>query len=478
MADVPATLMDELKKYEEMLTVSPAKLSEITDHFVGELAKGLSVKGGNIPMIPSWVMEYPDGSETGDYLAIDLGGTNLRVVLVHLLGNHKFDMEQSKYHLPGHIRTAPDRDVLFQFIADCLKKFVDELYPTGAPEGTMLPLGFTFSYPCTQLRIDHGMLQRWTKGFDIPNVEGHDVVPLLTEKIEQLKLPIKVVALINDTSGTLVASRYTDDTTEMGCIFGTGVNGAYYDRVGNIPKIQGKLGADITDDMPMLINCEYGSFDNEHLVLPRTKYDILIDADSPRPGQQAFEKMSSGYYLGELLRLIMLDLYEQGLIFHNMSNDSEGFKTLNTPYHLDTSFLADIESDPFENLEEVFKLFKRVFQLELTVAERKLVRKLAELIGTRSARLSICGISAVVRKMSIKSCHCAADGSVFSKYPNFPERASDALADVFGWKEQGIKPSDYPVRIVPSEDGSGVGAAVIAALSDARLKKGLSLGFA
>jgi hexokinase len=41
----------------------------------------------------------------------------------------------------------------------------------------ILPLGFTFSYPAHQDYIDHAVLQRWTKGFDIDGVEGFDVVP-------------------------------------------------------------------------------------------------------------------------------------------------------------------------------------------------------------------------------------------------------------------------------------------------------------
>lgn len=94
------------------------------------------------------------------------------------------------------------------------------------------------------------------------------------------ELPIEIVALINDTVGTLVASYYTDPETKMGVIFGTGVNGAFYDVVSDIEKLEGKLADDIPSNSPMAINCEYGSFDNEHLVLPRTKYDVAVDRQS------------------------------------------------------------------------------------------------------------------------------------------------------------------------------------------------------
>lgn len=55
--------------------------------------------GANKPMIPTWVMSFPDGSETGTFLALDLGGTNLRVCEITLLGDGKFDNSQSKYRI-------------------------------------------------------------------------------------------------------------------------------------------------------------------------------------------------------------------------------------------------------------------------------------------------------------------------------------------------------------------------------------------
>jgi hexokinase len=44
-------------------------------------------------------------------------------------------------------------------------------------------------------------------------------------------------------------------------------------------------------------------------------------------------------------------------------------------------------------------LFTHFFSLDTTVPERQFFKKLAQLIGTRSARLSACGIAAIVSKM-------------------------------------------------------------------------------
>jgi hexokinase len=42
-----------------------------------------------------------------------------------------------------------------------------------------LPLGFTFSFPCSQEGLTKARLTTWTKGFKCAGVEGEDVVRLL-----------------------------------------------------------------------------------------------------------------------------------------------------------------------------------------------------------------------------------------------------------------------------------------------------------
>ena len=58
------------------------------------------------PMIPTFVGEIPSGSETGTFLALDLGGTNLRVCEVTLLGDHKWTMKQQKYRVSDNLKTG------------------------------------------------------------------------------------------------------------------------------------------------------------------------------------------------------------------------------------------------------------------------------------------------------------------------------------------------------------------------------------
>ncbi|MCJ1443077.1 MAG: hexokinase A [Stictis urceolatum] len=468
MADIPKDLLEQIKELERIFTVDQAKLKEIVQHFVKELEKGLSKEGGNIPMNTTWVMGYPDGNETGSFLALDMGGTNLRVCEI-ILPEEKgeFDIIQSKYRMPEELKSGTAEE-LWEYIADCLQQFIE--YHHEDEELTHIPLGFTFSYPATQDYIDHGVLQRWTKGFDIDGVEGKDVVPPFEAALKKRGLPIQLAALINDTTGTLIASHYTDQKMQIGCIFGTGCNAAYMEDCGSVPKI---AHLNLPPDLPIAINCEYGAFDNEHVVLPRTKYDIMIDRDSPRPGQQAFEKMIAGLYLGEVFRLVMVDLHENKdvKIF-----EGQDISKLKKPYTLDASFLSLIEEDPFENLSETADLFQNKLGLNLTKPELELSRRLAELVGTRAARLSACGVGAICTKKNIKSCHVGADGSVFNKYPHFKARGAQALREMLDWPDKTKRTDPDPVEIKPAEDGSGVGAALIAALTIKRVKEGNMAG--
>lgn len=150
-------------------------------------------------------------------------------------------------------------------------------------------------------------------------------------------VPIHLTALINDTTGTLIASSYTDPLMKIGCIFGTGCNAAYMENCGSIPKLD---HLKLPPDTPMAINCEWGAFDNELVVLPRTPYDEIIDRDSPRPGQQSFEKMVAGLYLGEIFRQVLVDLHQNRdcKIF-----EGQDISKLKKAYSIDSSFLSDIE---------------------------------------------------------------------------------------------------------------------------------------
>jgi hexokinase len=88
----------------------------------------------------------------------------------------------------------------------------------------------------------------------------------------------------------------------------------------------------------MVINMEWGAFDNEGVVLPSTPYDAKLDRESPHPREQRFEKMISGLYLGEITRLLMVDLISTGELFAGRTST-----LLETPYSFETANMSRIE---------------------------------------------------------------------------------------------------------------------------------------
>lgn len=61
-------------------------------------------------MLPSYVTAIPNGTERGHYLALDLGGTNFRVLLVTLDGSEAA-MRSQIFRVPEEIMTGTGTEV-------------------------------------------------------------------------------------------------------------------------------------------------------------------------------------------------------------------------------------------------------------------------------------------------------------------------------------------------------------------------------
>jgi len=433
---------------EDLFVIRPQTLRNICKHFVGELTLGLKEDGHTLKMIPSYVSNRPTGKETGSYLALDLGGTNFRVCEVYLEGDSKVRLTQKKFTIPDYAKCGQS-DVLFDFLADSVLTFITE---NNIPSESDIPLGFTFSFPVNQTAIDKGYLMGWTKGFDCKDTVNKDVVALLNEALARKNVKVHVTALVNDTVGTLMSHAYVDPGTFVGVILGTGTNAAYVEKVSAIPKWKGGP----VQSGEMIINCEWGAFDNERVVLPFNKYDQKMDEESTNPGEQTFEKMISGMYLGEICRNVFLDLIEKKYLFNGYL--SEELKKQNS---FETQYMSRIERDYSADLSDTKIVLQDLLGIPNTTArDRRIVRRIVELVGIRAARLSACCIAGLVTQMKkLDGCTVAIDGSVYEHYPHFGNRIQDALHELLGIFAENI-------TLALGKDGSGIGAGVIAALAN------------
>uniref|UniRef100_A0AAR2LY24 Hexokinase-2 n=1 Tax=Pygocentrus nattereri TaxID=42514 RepID=A0AAR2LY24_PYGNA len=271
----------QVDKYLYHMRLSEENLMDVSRRFRREMDKGLGRDTNltaSVKMLPTFVRSTPDGTESGDFLALDLGGTNFRILLVKVSGNGKqnVEMENQIYVIPETLMRGSGTE-LFDHITECLANFMEKM---GIKE-KKLPLGFTFSFPCRQTKLDESFLVSWTKGFRAGGVEGKDVVGLLRKAIKKRgDFDIDIVAVINDTVGTMMTCGYDDHHCEIGLIVGTGTNACYMEEMRNLELVEG-------DEGRMCVNMEWGAFgDDGSLEDLRTDFDREIDAGSLNPGKQ------------------------------------------------------------------------------------------------------------------------------------------------------------------------------------------------
>lgn len=211
--------------------LSNTKLRQFMNRMSYCINQGLGKNTHSEATVKCWqtyAQDMPTGKEEGQFLALDLGGSNFRILKLELGKNKYFKMDQNVFACSKELMTGTGLE-LFDYIANCLHQFVttNEIKSQHA-----LPLGFTFSFPMSQLSIDSGKLVRWTKGFTCDGVVGQDIVELLNKSINNIPgLNIKTCAILNDTVGTLMSCAWKNPKTRVGLIIGTGCNVCYIEKV-------------------------------------------------------------------------------------------------------------------------------------------------------------------------------------------------------------------------------------------------------
>lgn len=415
------------------------------------LAKGLSKEtheSSSVKCFPTHVTHLPTGREIGQFLALDLGGTNFRVLLLELGSSHQFSMESEIFAIDSELMVGPGHD-LFDYIATCLHTFMEG----HQLEGTSLPLGFTFSFPLIQEGLATGRLAHWTKGFKCSDVEGEDVVDLLKQAVKRRGLDIEVVAILNDTTGCLMSTAWREPKCRIGLILGTGTNACYLEDVQEVTTVE--LDGE-SRSQHMVVNTEWGAFgDNGELDYVKTKWDEEVDAMSLNPGQQTFEKMISGMYMGELVRLVVEDMVEEGLMFPGQDTT-----ILRTAGSFPTSFLSQIEADGVGEFHRCQEVLAKLGIFGASEADTSALRYICECVSRRAGFMCAAGITALLKKMDYREVVVAVDGSLFRHHPHFHNVLKSRVAQLMG--------SSYKFDLTLSEDGSGRGAALVAAAMSAQ----------
>ncbi|XP_021749832.1 hexokinase-2-like [Chenopodium quinoa] len=447
-------LVEMVKKIEEEFWVPVELLKELSDDMVLMMQKGLEdEESSSIKMLVSYVDSLPSGHEEGCFYALDLGGTNLRVMQVKLQGNRTIELKAESYMVPPKIKIGKLHE-LFDYIAEKVSHVFESVKADfDTVPGKKRELGFTFSFPVHQTKINSGTLLDWTKDYDAKDAIGKDMVKELSKALEKRAIDVNVTSLLNDTVGTLAGGRFYNKNVVAAVILGTGMNAAYVEQSERIVKPYGlppKSGQ-------MVINTEWGNFNSS--LLPLTDYDRALDSDSPNHHKQILEKMLSGRYLGEIVRRILLNLADDAALFGDIVPPK-----LRQPYVLGTDIVSAMHGDKSTDLSVVGKSLEQVLEItNISLEKKKVVVKICEIVATRGARLSAFAILSILKmlgkdKTSAGETVVAIDGSLFGKYEEFKLCLQKTLADELLDEEV-----SKMVVLRQFKDASGIGAAVVAA---------------
>ncbi|XP_075456913.1 hexokinase-2-like isoform X1 [Ascaphus truei] len=440
---------DRLGRCLQPFMLSQAQLETVRDLMLDNMERGLRNDYQNpssIKMLPTFVRSTLNGKERGEFIALDLGGTNFRVLYVRVSSTEKGGLEKKSktFTLPQNVIQGTGEE-LFDHIVDCISDF----QIANSLQGKKLPLGFTFSFPCSQTSLDQGTLITWTKGFSASGCVGEDVVRLLREAtIRKGNSDLLVIALVNDTVGTMMSCGYDDPACEIGLIVGTGTNACYMEEMRNVEQVDG-------DEGRMCVNMEWGAFGDcgclEEII---TFIDQDVDEFSVNPGRQRYEKMISGMYLGEIVRQILIDLTYNGLFGGNIS------QRLQTRDIFLTEYLSLFESDTLDQVQ--VRSILTELGLRSTCEDAVLVKEVCRTVSQRAAQLCAAGIAAVVEKIRENrgldhlKVTVGVDGTLYKLHPHFAgvvHRTVRMLAPL------------CDVTFRRTDDGSGMGAALITAVA-------------
>ncbi|XP_061084721.1 hexokinase HKDC1-like [Conger conger] len=442
----------QIKKVDSFLyamRLSDKQLQDISGRFRVEMEKGLSAKSNataTVKMLPTHVLSTPDGSEKGEFLALDLGGSSLEVLRVKLSADRKrnVEMKSHTYSIPDAVINGRGTD-LFNHVARSLKDFMERNHISNMK----IPLGFTFSFPCRQSKLDEGVLLSWSKNYNTRGVQGMDVVESLRKAINRTGgMDVEVLALVNDTVGTMMSCGYDDQCCEVGVTVGTGTNACYMEELRHIDQVEG-------DDGRMCISTEWGAFGDDGVLNNFiTDFDRENDAASSNPGNQIFEKMVSGLYMGELVRIILLKMTKKGLLFNGQVSD-----TLRTKGKFQTKQIALIEEneDGLRNTKEI------LVDLDLNPSEEDCiaVQHVCTIVSFRSANLCAAALAAILtrirqnRKLKSLRTTVGMDGTVYRTHPQYSRNLHEAVRRLV---------PDCRVEFMLSES-SGKGVAMVTAVA-------------
>lgn len=151
--NVPSATIEDFLKEAEQLFIPPSdgrRLKEFASKLKVQFREGLS--SNPACMLPSYNHRLPNGYERGQYLVLDVGGSNLRVALVELRsrgarGSESGIIRMESFKIDTLVKSLEGMD-FFDWVAGRISETLSksEKKHSHGPESP-LPMGLAWSFP-------------------------------------------------------------------------------------------------------------------------------------------------------------------------------------------------------------------------------------------------------------------------------------------------------------------------------------------
>ena len=121
-------LRDEVRNILRPFQLTEEQLRRVMANLNTEMTNGLKSDDrtkNDLAMFPTYVHHGPSGRESGEYLVVDLGGSNFRVSRVMIEGRNRMRLNNKIFLIP-HSLLLGEGEKFFDYIAECLQKFIDD----------------------------------------------------------------------------------------------------------------------------------------------------------------------------------------------------------------------------------------------------------------------------------------------------------------------------------------------------------------
>lgn len=229
--------------------------------------------------------------------------------------------------------------------------------------------------------------------------------------------------------------------------FFTGCNGAYLEDADKVVNWSG----DKKDIKEVIIDPEFGAFgDNGCIDFIKTDIDKQVDNDSLLPKSFTYEKHFAGKYIGELVRLTLVKLHKEGLFIQ----DDSSFKPLLKP----ESFTASMYSDILLDSSKTRDIFKDQLGIsDISNDDLAIVEHICKILCERTGILVAIPMAVFIQRMPNKNhVAIAVTGSLY--------KLNDQVKNALEKYIRKIVP-DRSFHTFLSDDGSGLGAGLVAAIA-------------